>query len=219
MLDIVKKRKRYSEPEARFYLVQLIGACFYMHDNMVIHRDLKLGNLMLDADMNLKVGDFGLAALVKFPGERKKTICGTPNYIAPEILFDTTNGHSFEVDIWSIGVILYTLLIGKPPFQTKDVKNIYRKIRDNAYQFPEDVTITPEATDLISSILTTKPGLLQPPSYPVTKLTECISGKTEPVRDSRTPVVHHWPLPGQYYTSVAHVGAGLQQHVNPLRTS
>lgn len=120
MLDLLRRRRRYCEPEARFYLVQLIGACEYMHSNSVIHRDLKLGNLMLDAGMNLQVGDFGLAALVKFPGERKKcvvprargeadrrrTICGTPNYIAPEILFDTTNGHSFEVDIWSIGVIL-----------------------------------------------------------------------------------------------------------------
>lgn len=81
-------------------------ACQYMHSRSVIHRDLKLGNLFLDANMDLKVGDFGLAALVRFPGERKKTICGTPNYIAPEILFDRDNGHSFEVDVWSIGVIL-----------------------------------------------------------------------------------------------------------------
>lgn len=143
MLDILRKRKRYTEPEARFYLVQLIGACEYMHGRSVIHRDLKLGNLLLDDDMNLCVADFGLAALVKYPGERKKTICGTPNYIAPEILFDQSNGHSFEVDVWSIGVILcvcscrrdvqgpdavhsYTLLVGKPPFQTKDVKVIYK---------------------------------------------------------------------------------------------
>jgi len=151
LLDLLRRRRRYSEPEARYYLTQLVGACDYMHSNSVIHRDLKLGNLMLDDNMDLRVGDFGLAALVKFPGERKKfvfptpstpsswwtsadrgkcstnrTICGTPNYIAPEILFDTKGGHSFEVDIWSIGVILYTLLIGKPPFQTKDVKNIYR---------------------------------------------------------------------------------------------
>ena len=74
LLDLLRKRRRYSEPEARYYLVQLIGACEYMHSNSVIHRDLKLGNLMLDADMNLMVGDFGLAALVKFPGDRKKSV-------------------------------------------------------------------------------------------------------------------------------------------------
>ncbi|GAA6007712.1 hypothetical protein JCM10207_004850 [Rhodosporidiobolus poonsookiae] len=158
LLDLLRLRKRYSEPEARFYLTQLVGACDYMHSNSVIHRDLKLGNLMLDENMDLRVGDFGLAALVKFPGERKKTICGTPNYIAPEILFDTKGGHSFEVDIWSIGVILYTLLIGRPPFQTKDVKNIYRKIRDNAYTFPLDHSLSPEAVDLISWILRPTPS-------------------------------------------------------------
>ncbi|GAA5971136.1 hypothetical protein JCM21900_000946 [Sporobolomyces salmonicolor] len=158
LLDLLRRRRRYSEPEARYYLTQLVGACDYMHSNSVIHRDLKLGNLMLDDNMDLRVGDFGLAALVKFPGERKKTICGTPNYIAPEILFDTKGGHSFEVDIWSIGVILYTLLIGKPPFQTKDVKNIYRKIRDNAYTFPPEIPLSAEAQDLISWILRPVPS-------------------------------------------------------------
>ena len=67
-------------------MIQLIGACHYMHTHQMIHRDLKLGNLFLDADMNVKVGDFGLAALIESPGERKKTICGTPNYITPEVL-------------------------------------------------------------------------------------------------------------------------------------
>ncbi|KPV75147.1 uncharacterized protein RHOBADRAFT_53167 [Rhodotorula graminis WP1] len=170
LLDLLRVRKRYSEPEARFYLTQLVGACDYMHANSVIHRDLKLGNLMLDSNMDLRVGDFGLAALVKFPGERKKTICGTPNYIAPEILFDSKGGHSFEVDIWSIGVILYTLLIGRPPFQTKDVKNIYRKIRDNAYTFPADHALSPESLDLISWILnptpTSRPSLAQILAHP-----------------------------------------------------
>ncbi|WRT63607.1 uncharacterized protein IL334_000530 [Kwoniella shivajii] len=157
MMDLLRRRKRYTEPEARYYLVQLIAACQYMHRMNVIHRDLKLGNLFLDADMNVKVGDFGLAALIENPGDRKKTICGTPNYIAPEVLFDQDNGHSFEVDVWSIGVIMYTLLIGKPPFQTKDVKTIYKRIRENRYEFPADKQISNSAQDLISSILNPKP--------------------------------------------------------------
>ena len=95
-----------------------------MHTHQVIHRDLKLGNLFLGADVKIKVGDFGLADLVKSPGERKNTIRSTPNYIAPEILFDTSNGHSFEVDTWSIGVILYTFVVGRPPFQTEDFKEV-----------------------------------------------------------------------------------------------
>ena len=74
----------------------------------MIHRDLKLGNLFLNDKMEIKLGDFGLATKLEFDGEKKRTICGTPNYIAP------------EVDVWSIGVIIYTLLIGKPPFETPE---------------------------------------------------------------------------------------------------
>ncbi|KIK98056.1 hypothetical protein PAXRUDRAFT_824285 [Paxillus rubicundulus Ve08.2h10] len=158
LMDMLRRRRRFTEPEARFFLIQIIGACNYMHTHQVIHRDLKLGNLFLDSNMNIKVGDFGLAALIENPGERKKTICGTPNYIAPEVLFDTANGHSFEVDAWSIGVILYTLLIGRPPFQTKDVKEIYTRIRDNVYEFPQERRISPEARDCITSILTPDPN-------------------------------------------------------------
>lgn len=157
MLDLLRRRKRFTEPETRYYLTQLVGAAQYMHTNSVIHRDLKLGNLMLDADMNLKVGDFGLAALVKFPGERKKTICGTPNYIAPEILFDQNTGHSFEADIWSIGVVVYTMIVGKPPFQTKELKAIYKKIKQLEYSFPSNVDISDAAIDLIEAILDRDP--------------------------------------------------------------
>ncbi|KAH8101081.1 kinase-like domain-containing protein [Cristinia sonorae] len=157
LMDMLRRRRRFTEPEARYFMVQLIGACHYMHTHQVIHRDLKLGNIFLDAHMNVKVGDFGLAALIENPGERKKTICGTPNYIAPEVLFDTANGHSFEVDTWSIGVILYTLVVGRPPFQTKDVKAIYKRIRDNEYEFPADRIVSGEVQELVQAILTPVP--------------------------------------------------------------
>lgn len=110
----------------------------YLHYNRVIHRDLKLGNLFLGDKMELKLGDFGLATKLEFDTEKKRTICGTPNYIAPEILDDKT-GHSYPVDIWSLGVIIYTMIIGKPPFETPDVKTTYKKIRMNNYSFPEHV--------------------------------------------------------------------------------
>ncbi|KAI0712771.1 kinase-like domain-containing protein [Cerioporus squamosus] len=158
LMDMLRRRRRFTEPEARFFMVQLIGACHYMHTHQVIHRDLKLGNIFLDQNMNVKVGDFGLAALIETPGERKKTICGTPNYIAPEVLFDNVNGHSFEVDTWSIGVILYTLVVGRPPFQTKDVKAIYKRIHDNDYEFPADRAVSTPVKELIQSILTPDPS-------------------------------------------------------------
>jgi polo-like kinase 1 len=118
---------------------------------------LKLGNLFLSGKMELKIGDFGLATKLEFDGERKRTICGTPNYIAPEIL-EAKQGHSYEVDIWSLGVIIYTLIIGKPPFETSDVKTTYRRIRMNAYTFPDHVTISEAAKDLITRILNNDPA-------------------------------------------------------------
>ena len=129
----------------------------YLHNHRVIHRDLKIGNLFINEKMMIKTGDFGLATKLEFEGERKRTICGTPNYIAPEVL-DGKQGHSYEVDIWSFGVILYTILIGKPPFETSDVKTTYRRIRMNAYSFPEHVNISDQAKSLITRILHSDPS-------------------------------------------------------------
>lgn len=128
-----------------------------MHSHRVIHRDLKLGNIFLSEKMETKIGDFGLATKLEFEGEKKRTICGTPNYIAPEIL-EGKYGHSYEVDIWSLGVIVYTLLIGKPPFETSDVKTTYKRIRMNAYTFPEHIPISQEAKALVTRILHSDPN-------------------------------------------------------------
>ena len=131
-----------------FYIKQIVNALEYLHGNRVIHRDLKLGNLFLNDKLDIKLGDFGLATKLDFDGERKRTICGTPNYIAPEVL-EGKNGHSYEVDVWSLGVIIYTLIIGKPPFETSNVKSTYDKIRKNIYRFPDHVNISDDAKDLI----------------------------------------------------------------------
>jgi len=89
--------------------------------------------------MEIKVGDFGLATKVQTSGERKLTLCGTPNYIAPEVLLK--KGHSYEVDIWSLGCIVYTLIVGKPPFETNDLKDTYKRIRYNTYTFPPNINV------------------------------------------------------------------------------
>lgn len=155
--ELLRRRKRLTELEIKCYIVQILNALIFIHSNHIIHRDLKLSNLFLSNHMEIKVGDFGLATKVSYEGERKKTVCGTPNYIAPEILESKSGGHSYEADVWSLGVIIYTLLIGKPPFETSDVKKTYRKIKANDYIFPENVIISVEARNLIESLLVLDP--------------------------------------------------------------
>ena len=115
----------------------------YLHKNRVIHRDLKLGNLFLNDKLQIKLGDFGLAAKLDFDNEKRHTVCGTPNYLAPEVLSNRM-GHSFEVDVWSLGVVIYAMVVGKPPFETQEVKMTYEKIRKGIYSFPEQIKMSLE---------------------------------------------------------------------------
>mmetsp|Transcript_19782 Transcript_19782/g.30865 ORF Transcript_19782/g.30865 Transcript_19782/m.30865 type:complete len:749 (-) Transcript_19782:495-2741(-) len=158
--EMIKRRKSLTEEETRFFMLQLIDAVSFMHDSNVIHRDLKLGNLFLSKTMNIKVGDFGLAVRVDSSDEKRKTICGTPNYIAPEVINGNKEKreHSFEVDIWSMGVICFTMLVGKPPYESKDVKSTYRRILNNEYSFPKG-KVSSDARAFISSMLQSDPSL------------------------------------------------------------
>ena len=201
MSEMMKRRKKLTEPESRYYLFQLINALQYLHVNLVIHRDLKLGNLFLDADMRIKVGDFGLATRLTTADEKRRTICGTPNYIAPEIL-EGKEGHSFEVDIWSAGVILFTLLTGKPPFEAKDVKSTYKRILANQYAFPDHTVVSEHAKSLIRHMLQPRPerrpsldyildhsfftssSAILPSSLPESALREAPSSFTSSVKDN-----------------------------------
>ncbi|KAH6671269.1 hypothetical protein B0J14DRAFT_91639 [Halenospora varia] len=161
LMDMIKKRKFVTEPEVRFWTVQMAGAIKYMHAKGIIHRDLKMGNIFLDKDMNVKVGDFGLAALLMSGKDwsncRRTTLCGTPNYIAPEILSKDKQGHDHAVDIWSLGIIIFAMLTGKPPFQSTTADEIYRRAREREYDWPKlntsDNFISPETKDLVSDML------------------------------------------------------------------
>jgi polo-like kinase 1 len=155
-MELHKRRKAITEPETRYFMKQITLGVKYLHDKKIIHRDLKLGNIFLNDQMEIKLGDFGLATKVDYDGERKRTLCGTPNYIAPEVL--TKKGHSYEVDIWSIGCIMYTLLVGKPPFETQTLKDTYNRIRKNEYHVPSRVG--PLANSLIVRLLQDDPRLI-----------------------------------------------------------
>lgn len=154
MMELSKRRQVITEPETRYYMSQIVSGVNYLHSNRIIHRDLKLGNLFLNDNLQVKIGDFGLAAKIEFDGERKRTMCGTPNYIAPEIL--SKKGHSFEVDIWSLGCIMYTLMVGRPPFETPSLKETYAKIANCNYTFT--IALSPAAKHLIMIMLQSDPS-------------------------------------------------------------
>lgn len=153
MMELHKRRKTITEYECRYYIYQIVQGVKYLHDNRIIHRDLKLGNLFLNDHLHVKIGDFGLATRIEYDGERKKTLCGTPNYIAPEIL--TKKGHSFEVDIWSIGCVMYTLLVGQPPFETKTLKDTYTRIKKCEYKVPS--YLRKSAAEMVIAMLQSNP--------------------------------------------------------------
>jgi len=154
LMELHKRRKAITEPETRYFMRHILLGVLYLHENKIIHRDLKLGNVFLNDNMECKIGDFGLATKVDYDGERKKTLCGTPNYIAPEVL--GKKGHSYEVDVWSLGCILYTLLVGKPPFETQTLKDTYNRIKKNEYHVPSRVG--PLAKNLIQKLLQHEPN-------------------------------------------------------------
>ncbi|CAB3402676.1 unnamed protein product [Caenorhabditis bovis] len=153
LMELHKRRKAVTEPEARYFTHQIAEGVLYLHNLKIIHRDLKLGNLFLNDELQVKLGDFGLATTVE-NDERKKTLCGTPNYIAPEVL--NKIGHSFEVDIWAVGCILYILLFGHPPFESKSLEETYSRIKHNNYIIPK--TSCASAAALIRKMLDPVPG-------------------------------------------------------------
>ncbi|CAH1996543.1 unnamed protein product [Acanthoscelides obtectus] len=141
---------------------QIFEGVQHVHSRGVVHRDLKPENILLDDSLNVKITDFGFAKILN-DHELLTDLCGTPGYLAPETLkcnmLDDAPGYSFEVDIWACGVIMYTLLVGCPPFWHRKQMVMLRNIMEGNYTFssPEWSDISEEPKDLIRRLLVVDP--------------------------------------------------------------
>ncbi|GBF88421.1 hypothetical protein Rsub_01133 [Raphidocelis subcapitata] len=155
LLDHVRAKKRLGEAEAAAFLVQTVSALAYCHDSEVVHRDVKLENILLDGSGAIKVIDFGLAAFFT-PGRRLRVHCGSPSYAAPEIVAR----RSYEgppVDVWSLGVVLFAMVAGFLPFHspTGNKQELCQKILAGTYNTPE--WLSPGVRDLLGRMLCLDP--------------------------------------------------------------
>ncbi|MBN3305585.1 PLK4 kinase, partial [Amia calva] len=148
------RKKPFSEDEARHFMNQIVTGMLYLHTHGILHRDLTLSNLLLTSNLNIKIADFGLATQLKIPSEKHFTMCGTPNYISPEIV--TRSAHGLESDVWSLGCMFYAFLVGRPPFDTDTVKHTLNKVVLGEYDMPTHVSR--EAQDLIYQLLRKNPA-------------------------------------------------------------
>ena len=153
LYNLIERRGRLPESEARKYFQQIISAIDYSHDHGVAHRDIKPENILLDNDKNIKVGDFGLSNYMR-DGEFFKTSCGSPNYAAPEVISGLTYCGP-DVDVWSCGVVLYALLAGYLPFDENNISALFAKIKSASYQIPSQ--FSDDSKDLIQRMLNPDP--------------------------------------------------------------
>eukprot|EP00826_Nyctotherus_ovalis_P051220 TRINITY_DN6390_c0_g1_i2.p1 TRINITY_DN6390_c0_g1~~TRINITY_DN6390_c0_g1_i2.p1 ORF type:complete len:549 (-),score=165.41 TRINITY_DN6390_c0_g1_i2:349-1995(-) len=153
LYEYIVANNKLKEPEACRIFQQIISGVEYIHKLHIVHRDLKPENLMLDNYKNVKLGDFGLSNTYK-EDERLKTACGSPCYAAPEMIAGKKyNG--LQVDIWSVGVVLFALLCGHLPFEDPNTGNLYKKILNGDYTLP--AFLSAEAKQMVRGILNTDP--------------------------------------------------------------
>jgi len=155
LFDKIVEKGQYSERDASIIVKNLLSAVEYLHQNSIAHRDLKPENLLLrggDVDTDVMLSDFGLSKIVGVES-MMETACGTPYYVAPEVL--SASGYDKEVDLWSVGVITYLLLCGFPPFYGESLPEVFEQIMKAEFDFPDPywTDISKEAKDLIQKLL------------------------------------------------------------------
>ena len=134
LFDVILQQKKLTEDTIKFYAVQIILAIGYLHDKSIIHRDLKLENILVDKDGYLKLIDYGLAMVLK-PNQQAKAITGTPEYLAPEILLK--RGYGKAADWWTLGIVLFEMTSGKSPFFFQNTKRVFDKIINEDPKLPD----------------------------------------------------------------------------------
>uniref|UniRef100_A0A8C1P9R8 non-specific serine/threonine protein kinase n=1 Tax=Cyprinus carpio TaxID=7962 RepID=A0A8C1P9R8_CYPCA len=154
VFDYLVAHGRMKEKEARAKFRQIVSAVQYCHQKRIVHRDLKAENLLLDADMNIKIADFGFSNEFTI-GSKLDTFCGSPPYAAPE-LFQGKKYDGPEVDVWSLGVILYTLVSGSLPFDGQNLKELRERVLRGKYRIP--FYMSTDCENLLKKLLVLNPG-------------------------------------------------------------
>merc|ERR1719238_1772115 len=147
LFSYLRRAGNFPAATTLFYSAEIVSALEYLHSLSIIYRDLKPENLLLDRDGHIKITDFGFAKKVS---DRTWTLCGTPEYLAPEII--QSKGHNKAVDWWALGILIYEMLAGYPPFYAENPLGIYEKILAGKVDWPRHLDV--KAKDLIKRLLT-----------------------------------------------------------------
>ncbi|KAI8324735.1 Pkinase-domain-containing protein [Martensiomyces pterosporus] len=156
--DLLQKRKQLTEFEARYFTAQLASGLTALHGAHIIHRDIKHSNLLLDSMNRIKIADFGLSTILSVDSDRKLSFLGTPNFLAPELVTRSGQGHSFGVDVWAAGVLLFVMLYGRPPFNVQrastkvNLQLLYHRIVGQDIEYPSEPTVSETAKDLVDKL-------------------------------------------------------------------
>ena len=150
----IQRARKFDEPRARFYAAEVTLALQFLHKYGVIYRDLKLDNILLDAEGHCKLADFGMCKEGILDGLTTTTFCGTPDYIAPEILQELEYGAS--VDWWALGVLMYEMMAGQPPFEADNEDDLFESILHDDVLYP--VWLSKEAVSILKGFMTKNPS-------------------------------------------------------------
>uniref|UniRef100_A0AAY4CEN6 Protein kinase C n=1 Tax=Denticeps clupeoides TaxID=299321 RepID=A0AAY4CEN6_9TELE len=150
----IQRSRKFDEPRSRFYAAEVTSALMFLHRHGVIYRDLKLDNILLDAEGHCKLADFGMCKEGILDGVTTTTFCGTPDYIAPEILQELEYGPS--VDWWALGVLMYEMMAGQPPFEADNEDDLFESILHDDVLYP--VWLSKEAVNILKSFMAKNPS-------------------------------------------------------------